>query len=571
MSDGRSATVVRSVATVRSVVDQAVVAKVREGRLRDDSWPYGLRAVVLVGVVLVVLTALLALFAGPIRGWSELTVPNSLSSSVPADLVWVLVFLLAFCLALFTTAAIHGPWWMTCLGLLALVLLLGVWSVATTTAHGLTVAVPAAGTTILVVVVLLIVRRRRGLGWWEFPLVFGLIGFVLALCLLDFARSERLLGFRLAPIFVDQTISLLAFLVLPAAFAAGAAVAEIAVGLTVVAARAAQRQSAGRWPYVVLAAVVVLRLAQEVRRLIGLDPVNSGWIALLPAVGLVAAFAGLGWLISRLAPLGDVPVAALPDDLSRIAVPVGAAVIAMLLPVYVFVFGFQIVVSVNPSSASGGFDPSPLVDRLVDGFRVVLGVLLVGLALWQARRGRGGGALVLGGAGLLLVGLGVRLLTGYRWALWLDPDAMVSVVTLGILLVTAGPARPPHVVPGSSARHRCRADPGRAAVGALGDRRPVRRPAGLRRGRVRPLRCDLGLPDRLELGQHGRTAGPAAGPGAAGPGLPAADDHDRGGRRPDPAAAHLLRRQRLRRARRAGARHVAAGGSRDRGALGGPG
>ena len=146
----------------------------------------------------------------------------------------------------------------------------------------------------------------------------------------------------------------------------------------------------------------------------GFDPVNSGWIAMLPAVGLVALFAGLAWLISRFAPVGAVPVASLPDDLGRIAVPVGAAVIAMLLPVYVFLFGFQIVVGLNPSAAPGGFDPSPLVDQLVDGFRVVLGLLLIGLALWQARRGRGGPALVLGGAGLMLAALGVRLLTGYR-------------------------------------------------------------------------------------------------------------------------------------------------------------
>jgi hypothetical protein len=44
-------------------------------------------------------------------------------------------------------------------------------------------------------------------------------------------------------------------------------------------------------------------------------------------------------------------------------------------------------------------------------------------------------ALVLGGAGLMLVGLGLRLLTGYRWAFWLDPDALTAVVTL--LVVTA--------------------------------------------------------------------------------------------------------------------------------------
>jgi hypothetical protein len=417
------------------VVDQAVLAKVRDGRLRDDSWPYGLRAVVVVGVALCALATLLALFAGPIRGWSELTVPNSLTSSVPDALVWLLVLLLAFCLALLTTAAIHGPWWLSVLGLLSVGLLLGAWSITTTTTRGVVVAVGIPVLALAAILVLLVLRRRRGLAWWEFPLVLGVIGLALALCLQAFASAERLLGFRFAPVFVDQTLNLLTFLVLPAAFAAGAAVAEIAVGLTLVATRTAQRRTAGRWPYVVLGAVLVLRLAQEGRRLSGFDPVDSGWIAVLPAVGLVALFAGLGWLVSRFAPVGAVPVASLPDDLGRIAVPVGAAVIAMLLPVYVFLFGFQIVVGLNPGAAPGGFDPSPLVDRLVDGFRVALGVLLVGLALWQARRGRAGPALVLGGAGLMLAALGVRLLTGYRWALWLDPDAFVSVVTVVVVVI----------------------------------------------------------------------------------------------------------------------------------------
>ena len=421
---------------VPSVIDQALLAKVREGRLRDDGWPYGLRAVVVVGAVLFASAALLALFAGPIRSWSDLTVPNSLSSSVPDSLVWVLVFLLTYCLALLTTAALHGPWWLTVLGLLSVALLLGAWSVATATTRGVPVAVGIPLLAMLAIVALLVTRRRRGLAWWEFPVVLGLIGIVLTLCLHAFAGSDRLLGFRFAPVFLDQTLGLLTFLVLPAAFAAGAAVAEIAVGLTLVATRTAQRRSAGRWPYAVLAAVLVLRLAQEGRRLSDVDPVNSGWIAVLPAIGLAAVFAGLGWLISRLTPLSSVPVAGLPDDLSRIAVPVGAAVIAMLLPVYVFLFGFQIAVGVNPAAAPAGFDPSPLVDRLVDGFRVVLGLLLVGLALWQARRGRGGSALVLGGAGLMLTALGVRLLTGYRWALWLDPDALVSVAT--VVAVVAG-------------------------------------------------------------------------------------------------------------------------------------
>lgn len=433
----------RSAEAVRSVLDQAVATKIRAGRLRDHDWPYGLRAVVAVGSALFVLTGLLALLSGPIRGWSSLTVPNSLSSSVPDDVVWLLVFLLAFCLALLTTAAIHGPWWLATLGILSVALLLGIWSAATTFSHGLTLAAVLALVTLLVIAALLLLRRRRGLGWWEFPLVLGLIGLVLSLCAVDFARTDRLLGYRWLPVFVDQTMSLLVFLVLPAAFAAGAAVAEIAVGVTMAATRAAQRTraaqliSVSRWPFVVLAATIALRLVQEARRLADLDWVDSGLIAILPAVGLVATFAGLGWLVSRLTPLDRVSVTALPDDLGRIAVPVGASVIAMMLPVYVLLFGWQIVVSVSPTgTAPDGFDPSPLVDRLVDGFRVALGVGLIGLALWRARRGAAGVALVLGGAGVMLVALGVRLLTAYRWALWLDPDSLIAVVTVLVLIAT---------------------------------------------------------------------------------------------------------------------------------------
>ena len=267
-ADGRAG---RLGGAMRSVLDQAVLAKIRVGRLRDEDWPYGLRAVVAVGSTLFVLSGLLALYAGPIRGWSSLTVPNSLTSSVPDDVVWLLVFLLVFCLALFTTAAIHGPWWLATLGLGSLALLLGVWSAATTTSHGLTLAVVLALVSLLVIVALLPLRRRRGLGWWEFPLVLGLIGLVLTLCTLDFARTDRLLDYRLLPVFVDQTMSLLVFLALPAAFAAGAAVAEIAVGITMAATGAAQRtraarpSQASRWPFMVLVGAVVLRLVQEAR------------------------------------------------------------------------------------------------------------------------------------------------------------------------------------------------------------------------------------------------------------------------------------------------------------------
>lgn len=421
----------------RTVLDQGLVAKFREGRLRDDGqWPYGLRAVVTIGCLLFALTGLVALVSAPIRSWSSLTVPNTVSSSVPDNMVWLQILLLGFCLALFATAAIHGPWWLRTLGLLVLAMLLGIWSVWTVPAMGVGPPLVLAGLTVLTVVVLMVARGRRELAWWEFPLVWGLIGLVLAFCALDLGRMGRQLGFRMAPVFVDQTMSLLTYIVLPAAFAAGAAVAEIAVGVAMATTKVTQRQSGGRWPYVVLGVVVVLRLAQEAVRLGDFDPVNSGWLAMLPAITLVAAFAGFGWLVSRLTPVDGVAVGELPDGLSRIAVGVGTAVIALMLPMYVFLFGFQIMVSMNPTPSSSGFDPTLWMDRMIDGFRVVIGVVLMLLALRQARQARPGVALVLGGSGIMLIALGVRLLTGYRWAFWLDPDALVTVVTVGIVVVT---------------------------------------------------------------------------------------------------------------------------------------
>lgn len=421
----------------RSVLDQGFLAKIRDGRLRDDGqWPYGLRAVVTIGCVMFVLTALVALMSAPIRSWSTLTVPNTVSTSVPDSAVWLLILLLGFCLALFAAAAIHGPWWLRTLGLLVLVMLLGIWSFGTVPTRGIGLPLALATVTVLTVVVLMVTRGRRELAWWEFPLVWGLIGLVLTFCTLYLEQTGRRLGFRTAPVFVDQTMSLLTYIVLPAAFAAGAAVAEIAVGVAMATTKVTQRQSGGRWPYVVLGVVVVLRLVQEAVRLADFDPVSSGWLALLPAIALVAAFAGLGWLVSRLAAVDRVAVSELPDDLSRIAVGVGAAVIALLLPMYVLIFGVQMVVSLNPTLLPGGVDPIPWLNRLIDDFRVVVGVVLLALALRQAKRGRAGIALVLGGSGIMVIALSIRALTGYRWAFWLDPDALVTVVTIGIVAVT---------------------------------------------------------------------------------------------------------------------------------------
>ena len=75
---------------------------------------------------------------------------------------------------------------------------------------------------------------------------------------------------------LQQTAALLGFLALPAAIVAGAAVAEITVRATVAATRTATRLAPRRWPYAILAAVLLLRGGQAVREWLGRDPVSPG-------------------------------------------------------------------------------------------------------------------------------------------------------------------------------------------------------------------------------------------------------------------------------------------------------
>ena len=43
-------------------------------------------------------------------------------------------------------------------------------------------------------------------------------------------------------------------------------------------------------------------------------------------------------------------------------------------------------------------------------------------------------SVVLGCTGVMLLALGMRLLTGYTWALWIDPDAINLVATVVVLV-----------------------------------------------------------------------------------------------------------------------------------------
>jgi hypothetical protein len=291
--------------------------------------------------------------------------------------------------------------------------------------------------------VLVILRWRRSFVWWEFAVMWALIGLTMTIGVTE-TREAKIFGQDFNPLNLQQTAALLGYLALPAATLAGASVAEVTVRATVSATQNAQRLARRAWPYLILAVVVGIRLAQGGWQIAQRDPVVEGLTALLWASALVAAFVLVGVVLLRLArQRQSAPVVSeMGDELGRIGFPVAAALIAVTIPVQIFLAVVQVAASLQLRGAARlSYDVTPLVTRVIDPSRVIIGVVLLILAVRAARRGRAGRALVMGCIGVMLVALARQLVFGTRIPAPINPDALnfvasgVVIVAIVILLV----------------------------------------------------------------------------------------------------------------------------------------
>jgi hypothetical protein len=422
---------------------QTLVEPVEQGRLRDLEWPYGLRSIVLAGYVVFILAGLMVIFSGLIREHSTLIVFGS-GLGLPEQMVWPLVLLLSFGVASLMAAAQHGPWWLKVLGLLFTLMVMGTWSLRSPSLAGWAGWPVIAAGLMAAMLVLVIIRWRRRFAWWEFAVMWALVGLGMAIGVAE-TREAKVYGSDLNPLNLQQTAAVLGYLALPAATFAGAAVAEVTVRATVAATQNAQRFAKQGWPYLILIVVLCVRLIQCIWLIAERDPVVEGLTALLWASALVAAFAVVGLIMLRLSRRRQAApvVSELGDELGRVGFTIAAALIAVTLPVQVFISVLQVLASLEPGGAAArlSFDITPLLTRIVDPSRVLVGVVLIILAVRAARRGRSGRALVLGCIGVMLVALARQLLFGDRTPAPINPDALnlvasaVVVVAVVILLV----------------------------------------------------------------------------------------------------------------------------------------
>jgi hypothetical protein len=95
---------------VAALYRQTLVDPIEQGRLRDVMWPYGLRAIVLVGYLVFTIAALTVIFSGFVRQHSTLIVFGFGSGlGLPAEAVWPLVLFLSFGVAALMAAAQTDP------------------------------------------------------------------------------------------------------------------------------------------------------------------------------------------------------------------------------------------------------------------------------------------------------------------------------------------------------------------------------------------------------------------------------------------------------------------------------
>ncbi|MCU1571007.1 MAG: hypothetical protein JWR33_1748 [Naasia sp.] len=454
MSAGSVAT--RTASAVRRFIRRLLVEPVRDGRLRDTGWPAGLRTIVVCATVAFALAVALVVGAPLLRATMPLSLSNGASTfSLPRAILPLFFTLVVLSAALLQTAALHFRLLaaVPVLGLSAL-LLLFLGGMDTGDGTELELATPgkiASVAAVLGLIALFVVRRRRPFGWAEFPIVLALIGGTTVIALARIAAHSLPFGIDFAPPTANLLMGALGSLAAPAALAAGVAVAEfaIAAAFALVAplrARAAASGTGGAArarpvlliAFVALSAWLVVETAS--RYLTG----NSGTASLPELIGttvLVALLAAGVGLLRLARGRQSVPPEEALATVGGVALPVAAAVTALLIPVTVLLLAGQVL-----TTWGAGTTPAALASAAVSvlagstmtlAVRAVIAVLLTGLAFVLARRGRRGSPELLLAFGLVIAATSVPALLGWNGA-WSSDAASVLLaagsIALGVVL-----------------------------------------------------------------------------------------------------------------------------------------
>ncbi len=421
----------RLAAAVRLVLRGVVLRRVAEGRLRNVRWPAGWSGVIAVGYVGFAVSALLVLTAPVWRDGVLVQVGNDIEL-IPRATVWVFALLVMTVAALFHLGAVHGPWWSKIISLVIMVVLMALWPSLLASTAGWLWTTPGV-VCILAMIIFTLVRWAASPRWWELVVFWVLLTVPVVVAMAGSVRFSRPLGFDLTPTIIAQTMTMLALLCVPIAVASGTAVAELTVSATVWVALAAGRLSRRPLLLALLALAFAVRAVQTAFDVRELDP---SWSSVLPAATCVALIVAASALLLRRAGSAALGVTGLPDELTRVAIPIGATLLGVLVPYSLLLFGLQIRFTVTGSAELGAWGTALSGEGAGALMRGLLVAALVVLAVRSAGRRRLPVAVLQAHIAIFLLPTPVGALTQASFPLLPDPDLLnVFVTVLAVVLL----------------------------------------------------------------------------------------------------------------------------------------
>lgn len=433
-----------------------VVEPIRRGRLRDTNWPVGLAPIVTVGVVAFCFAVLIILASPTIRELAPLTVSvSSTVLSLPRFLLMTIIWLVILSLAMLQTAVIHTRLRttvvVTTVSSLA-VLFIGALDFGVDGEGGfaLTAGKVASVGAVLGVVLLVALRRRGRFAWWEFPLVLGIIGGAAVIALGGSAAASAPFGIDFAPTAASLVMTSIGLLAVPAALAAGVAVAEFAVNAATSAVAALEKPRSRQVATAVVTSIpVVLIVAFSVIAVWRISEVFAGvafgvGAAIDPAdiplslvvIGVVAA---MWWALARIRGNTRTAIDDVVSRLDDVGFPVAAALTITLAPVLILLLSAQVLVAwgVDGTAMGGAF----LVADLLRGSdaqtiqRILVSLGLVVAAVLGARRGSRGVPELLGAIAVVSLVGAAPSISGQAagWSF----EALAAIIACGTLVLTA--------------------------------------------------------------------------------------------------------------------------------------
>ena len=420
---------------------RVLVDPVREGRLRNRDWPFGLSAVVALAYLAYAVGVLLVIFSSPIRERAELAISTASSASLPRAYVWLLLALLVFALTLFQTSAMHASVWLRIVGLIMSVVVMATWSIRYNSLSGGLVETVLGIVLIIGLIVFTLVRGPRPFAWWEVPVVLGLIGGAVVLGVELLNRTARPLGYDFVSSHLTSTMTTLAPAALPAAVAAGLSVAEITVSGTLWATRLTSAAAARRVAYLILASLLVLRLVQAGWELVTWNFVRYPPNVFLTWLLLAVLYGGLSVLLLRLAGGRDqLVVSRMPERMASMSLALGLGLVGLSFVAIVVLGVFAVVASVAPNqvgATTGAWQQTLTSIAGPNIFRIVFSIVLVGLAIRSARRGRAGTALLLAAVAVVVLARVLSWATGGVLDAGTGAGALNLIATAVLVVVIA--------------------------------------------------------------------------------------------------------------------------------------